>query len=197
MAKRETAATASKRSGPMPKGGKQTPAQKKAGEANLAKGRAKMNEQRAKAKAEGRERAGVRWAKVLDGTLTVKDLDDEEVRRGQVRGADGGFTGTRPAVPSHLVEQFHKEHLARVMSKFKDGVGDAVQLLVDAVTDPDVKMETRVKAADMLINRVFGKAPETIRIQGADRFEGVVAEAVGLERNIPDDASGLVGDKDR
>ncbi len=193
MTERERPAVASRKGAT-----KHTAKSKAAGRANLAKGRAAKREQIARARAAGQPTAGERWAMLLDGTLTVEDLDDDEVARGRIRGADGGFGGRRQPMPSHLVAQFQREHLKRVNQKFRNGVEAAAQLLVDIVEDPDVKMEVRVKAADMLINRVFGKAPETIRIEGADKFmEAVHDSTVGLNRDIPDDASGLSSAADR
>jgi hypothetical protein len=160
------------------------------GKQNLAKGREAKARKRAEAKAAGLPTAGARWAMLLDGTLTVSDLDDEEIRRGRVRGADGGFTGRRHSVPSHLMAEFQKELLRRAESKFKESVVDAIELYSKVVNDEDAKYSDRLKAADKIIERVFGKTPETIRIEGADKFESVIGDALFVDRDMADGVGG-------
>src|SRR6478736_6392746 len=99
MAKRETAADLSQRAvtpKPGTKGSKQTAAQKRAAAENLRKGREARDRKRQEAReaaerGEVRDTTAVRWAKLLDDTLTVQDLDEEELARMQVRGKDGEF----------------------------------------------------------------------------------------------------------
>lgn len=205
MAKRERPANRTGRSGTANAGEQATAAQKsaqgvgpqakrkppvtEASLAALAAGREAKRKIARQALEEGRTTAGERWAMLLSGTLTVKDLDDKEVEKMRVKGKDGTFAGKRPKIPSHLAEEFQKEHLRRVMAKFRDGAKDAVEMLNKVVADDDEKTSDRLKAADMLLNRVFGRAPETIRVEAADKFHDVIASTVGVDRNIPDDPS--------
>lgn len=158
-----------------------------AGRENLARGRAKREQMRKEAEAEGAVPAGERWRMLLDGTLTVADLDDEEVSRMQVRAKDGSFSGARPKrMPSHLAQAFHREIITRAESKFRTALGDAVKVLAEIANDPDASDAVRVQAADKIINRVLGKPVETVRIEGESKWDGLLGEALDVDRDLAD-----------
>lgn len=163
-----------------------TPAAKSAGRANLAKGRATKKAIADAAKAAGAQKASDRWSMLLDGRLTVKDLDDEEVRKGKVRGADGGFGGRRAAVPSHLMQQFQGEAIRRAKDKINRATTEVTKELLDIARDGDVPVAQRIKVLMYLQDRQLGKAPETVRIEGASAFDAVTMEALGLDREMAD-----------
>jgi hypothetical protein len=140
----------------------------------LEKGRKSKDAQRKKAKKEGRPKAGDRWAKLLDGTLTVKDLDDQEVAKMRVRGADGGFTGKGRAIPSHLAQAFHQEAISRANDKLRTAAPEAVQALLDIGRDPDVKEGDRVRALMYVVDRALGKTPETVNIKSDDPWADLI-----------------------
>lgn len=179
MAKRERA-TRPKQQAP------RTQAALDAGRANLAKGRESKEAAAAEAKARGAKRAGERWAMLLDGRLTIKELDDEEIKKGRVRGADGGFTGRRAAVPSHLMQQFQGEAIRRAKEKIVQATPEVTKILLDMLRDEDVPVAQRVKIGMYLMDRQLGKAPETIRVEGASEFDKVTMEALGLDREMVD-----------
>ena len=162
-----------------------TPQSIAAGSANLAKGRAAKEESRRKARAEGRPRAKERWAQLLDGTLTVQELDDDEIKNMRPRGADGGFTGRGRKMPSHLAQQFQQEAIKRAQDRFRNAAPEAVKALIEIGTDPDVREGDRIRALMYVVDRALGKTPETIRVEGADRWSSLL------------DAAGGVGDVDR
>ena len=183
MTERQTGAPR-KKPGPKP-GFKQTPAQKAAAERNLARGKERKREMAKQAQAEGRETSTERWAKLLDGRLTVADLDDEEVAKMSVRAKDGTFSGSNRKLPSHLAQQFHQEAIKRANAQFRKSLNDAVKVLADIASDPDARDGDRIKAANLIIDRVLGKAVETVRIEDS-RWDTVLAEAVGLDRDLDD-----------
>lgn len=158
-----------------------------AGRANLAKGRERREQLKAEAEESGAVPAGERWAMLLDGRLTVQDLDDEEVSRMQVRAKDGSFSGARPKkMPSHLAMQFHREVINRAESKFRTALGDAVKVLAEIATDPDASDAVRVSAADKIINRVMGKPVETVRIEGEPKWDSLLDGALDVDRELAD-----------
>jgi hypothetical protein len=74
------------------------------------------------------------------------------------RGARGQFlpghqsTGGRPALPDW----------------FKSRAPDALLYLLDVATGVEpVEPELRLKAAALVVDRVYGKAPETLQVEGA------------------------------
>jgi hypothetical protein len=157
------------------------------GKKNLAKGRAKKAAQREEYLANNEpERAGVRWQKLLDGTLKVRDLDDEEVNRMQVRGADGGFTGKRQPLPSHLAQEFHREIINRAQVEMRKNLGDIVAAVAEIALNPEAKDSDRIKAGNLIMDRVLGKAVETVRVEGASKFDEMLSAVVDVDRDVAD-----------
>lgn len=159
MAKRE-------RSGGSTRRGPASDAQKAAGRANLARGRAK----REKTRAEQEDNpdampAKERWAMLLSGTITVKDLDDDELARMQVRSRDGSFAGRRRAVPSHIAQQMQQEGIRRATELFRTAAPAAVKRLLEIAEDPDAKNSDIIKALGLVLDRGLGRVPETIRVE--------------------------------
>jgi hypothetical protein len=148
------------------------------GKKNLAKGRESKKAMRERARAEGRMGAAERWAMLLSGQLTVGDLDDEEVKRMQVRTANGDFSGRRRStMPSHIAQAFRDENLKRANAALEAGLGDAVKALLDIAHDPDEKAADRIKAANIIVERVMGKAKQDIKLE-VSRFDEVAHEVV-------------------
>ena len=165
---------------------KPTAAQKSAGSANLAKGRAAKAAKAAQAKAEGRMSGTERWARLLDGSLTVHDLDDEEVARMKVKGRDGSFGGSRRAIPSHLAQQFHQEIIRRAEADMRGSLSKAVALLGKVIDDPEARHSDQIKAAQLLMDRVMGKTPETVVLKAEDRFADLLGDAIVEDRDLGD-----------
>lgn len=157
-----------------------------AGKKNLAKGRAATEARRAAAKEAGLPTAGEVWAKLLDGTMTVKELDDAEIAHMRPRNKDGGFTGKTRRVPSHLQQAFQQEALTRAQNKFRTAVPEAVAELIQIGRDPDVANNDRIRALTYVIDRALGKTAETVRIEGASKFDQMSQEAIDIDRELQD-----------
>jgi hypothetical protein len=127
-----------------------------------------------------------RWRKLLDGQLTVKDLTDEEIARNRVHGKGGNFSGPAPRLPSHLVQAFQQEGLRRANDKFRTAVPEAVKLLIEIGRDPEVKESDRIRALQYVIDRALGKTAETVRIEGASKFDILSEQALDLDRELQD-----------
>jgi plasmid stability protein len=181
MAKRESAASASQRA---------------AGRKNLQAGRAAKAEQTKRAKDEGRPRAKERWAMLLSGTLSVRDLDDDEIKKMRVRGADGGFSGKRQAIPSHLAQQFHAESIRRSNDRLRTAAPEAVQALIDIGKDPSVKEGDRIRALQYVVDRALGKTPETVHLKTDDRWGTLKDTSITDDRDLADLAEELGTDRD-
>jgi hypothetical protein len=141
-----------------------------------------------------------RWAMLLDGTITVKDLDDKELKRMQVRNRAGGFQGTRQRIwPSHLRRAADRERLRRLDKRVK-GLGPlAYRRMKELLDDPDMKPEVQVRLISMALERALGKVPETVRLEtdvapawdsDADGIYGVGVDRVSLEQELQDMADG-------
>ena len=164
-----------------------TEAQKAAGRANLSKGRTARAE--ALASKPDAPRAKDRWSQLLSGTITVKDLDDDEISKMRVKGKGGTFSGRAPAIPSHLAREFHQEAIRRAKQKIAQATPKVTKLLLEMAEDSDVKDSDRIKILMYLMDRQLGKTPETIRVEGESDFDKMLADAVGLDRGMADAAS--------
>lgn len=127
-----------------------------------------------------------RYAQLLAGTLSVEDLDDEELARGQLRSADGTWRGRPPkAIPQEMVQRMRREWLGRAEAKLRaalleSGLGTLVELADNELIDPGV----RLRAAQTIIERTMGKVPDKVVLAAEDPvealFRSVLADPFGL-----------------
>lgn len=128
-----------------------------------------------------------RYAQLVAGTLSVEDLDDDELAKGQLKASDGTFRGRPPTVvPVELVQAMRREWLARAEARLREalldkGIGTLTELAGNKTIDPAV----RLRAADKLIERTMGKVPDRVHIAADDPVEA-------LFRNILNDPHGLM-----
>lgn len=178
----------------MPKrGSAPTPAQRAA----LAAGQETKRKMAEEAKAAGAGKAKERWAMLLSGTLTVRDLDDKEVAKMRVRGKDGGFSGKARAIPSHLINQFVSEQLRRANDRMRKALPDTVDVLVAIMKDPEAKHSDQIRAAQLLQDRILGKAPETVRIESANEWDSLFVDSVDIDRaDLDSEAAALVEEQE-
>lgn len=156
------------------KGDAATPAQRAA----LDAGRKARADKLAKSTDE--DRAAVRWAKLLDGTITVADLDDEEVSRMRVRGKSGGFAGRGPTVPSHLIQQFQSEQMKRTKTILSKHLLKGAEEIGKILSDPEAKDADKIKAFALLADRILGRNPETVHVKAEDPWAAMLAAGASL-----------------
>jgi hypothetical protein len=97
-------------------------------------------------------------------------------------------------LPSHLAQAFHSEAIKRANDRIRTAAPEAVKALLEIGTNPDVKDSDRLKALMYVIDRGLGKTPEVVRIEGESGFDKMLADAVGLDRDLPVDARELDDD---
>jgi hypothetical protein len=128
-----------------------------------------------------------RYALLMNGILSVEDLDDEELSRGQLKASDGSFRGRPPKmIPQELAQAMRREWLSRAEAKLREalyegGIGTLTRLATDTTIDPGVQL----RASQMLMERTMGKVPDKVQIAAEDPVEA-------LFRNILNDPMGLV-----
>jgi hypothetical protein len=160
----------------MPKRGESaTPAQRSA----LAAGQAKKKAALAKS-SEHDETAKQRWSRLLDGTLTVDELTDEEVERGRVHGKGKMFHGNAPRMPSNLIAAFHQEQIKRAKSILTKDLQKAAAALGKIINDPEASNNDIIKAAVVLLDRGLGKTPETVNIKAVDPWADLLAAGTSV-----------------
>lgn len=127
--------------------------------------------ERRKAKNHGgrtRERPRIRLsgstAQALE-TGNFSDWDDEELARGQKRSRDGSFRGRPPKViPKSCHDELVRRTLENAQNILVDNIQAACTELTKIVKDPEANNSDKLKAIDMIMNRVMGKAPEKVEV---------------------------------
>jgi hypothetical protein len=105
-----------------------------------------------------------RWRLFLEGKLTIHDMDEEELARGTFRAADGTFRGRPPkTVPRTFAQQLSRELLRRGESEIRRYLLGAIRTLGEISGDGE-KDSDRVRASNILLERVMGKVPERVVI---------------------------------
>lgn len=128
-----------------------------------------------------------RYAMLISGEITVDELDDEELSRGQLKDKNGQFRGRPPKlIPGELVQAMRREWLSRAEDKlraalYEGGIGTLTRLATDKTIDPGVQL----RASTLLMERTMGKVPDKVQIAAEDPVEA-------LFRNILSDPLGLV-----
>lgn len=111
-----------------------------------------------------------RVADLLSGKLDVEDLDDEELARGYPRNRNGGFSGRPPKViPLVIHQRIQREFYARIEEKMRTALPDAVEMLAKVAVNPLTEDRDKLKAIDMLLNRLMGKPPERVEISSGEK----------------------------
>lgn len=106
-----------------------------------------------------------RWQQLTMGIISVEDLDDEELARGQCRDKKGGFTGLPPrVVPRDLHDQMMKQLLSRAQQKFREGLLGSIEALTHIAQGEVYEPADRIKAATLIIDRVMGKTPDKLMV---------------------------------
>lgn len=102
-----------------------------------------------------------RYQQIIDGTLKISDLDDEEIFRGRLRDKNGGFTGRHPlAIPTAFHDAVVRELIKRAHKKMEAQVEPMIIVLQEIAANPRTPADARYKAATYLMERVLGKVPD-------------------------------------
>jgi hypothetical protein len=163
---------------------KQTPGEVAA----LKRGQAKRQQRLKEGRERGDESQSARWARLLDGQLTVAELDDSEIELMRVYGHGKQFSGRAPRLPSHLARQFQQESLRRANDMFRKAAPAAVKRLLEIASDPDTKDNDAVRALQLVLERSLGKVPDKVLVEGMGKWAEAVAfvSDVDVDREMAD-----------
>lgn len=102
----------------------------------------------------------------LLGELTVHDLDDEELARGQFRGHNNRFS--RGGKLDKIPKAFHEEVIRRILERGEEQMRRDYLTSIEAVKgvmlNPMSSGTEVLKAADMIMTRVAGKPRDTVDV---------------------------------
>lgn len=131
-------------------------------------------------------RVGGRMTQLLKGEISIADLDDEELARGQLRGDDGHFHGRKTnLVPRAMHDEMVRRILDRGKEKMREDFFGAIDVIATVMNDSTVDATVRLKAADMIITRIAGKPAEKVDVAIAVKpWEGTLK---GIMRAIPEE----------
>lgn len=123
-----------------------------------------------------------RYRMLVTGEMTVADLDDEEIFRGQLRNKNGDFRGRPPQwVPQAFVKALQEEQRKRFSSEMQGLVPESMKAIQRVLTKrhPQPGDGAIVNAAFKTIERFAGRVPENVNMN-------LHAEVSLVEQNMAD-----------
>lgn len=118
------------------------------------------------------------------GYITVKDLDDEELRYGRCRDESGYIpkNGKKTElIPKDRYDEMVAEHELRFKQKLRQQLDDMLDIMVDIAKDDTVEPRDRFEASKYLFERVAGKTPEHISVTvRAAPWEELLGQVSGI-----------------
>jgi hypothetical protein len=141
-----------------------------------------------------------RMQMLIDGDISVDDLDDEEVMAGRVKDKNGKFTGRpRDLLPRKISDEMRRRWHALVQEQLNDQTELAILTLQDIMASRMAAAPARVRAAEIILERNLGKVPDKIESQVVvrkfeDDIEGLLIDAG--EHNVYEITSAKVKGKD-
>lgn len=104
-----------------------------------------------------------RFQKLCQGIISVEDLDDEEIARGQCRRADGTFSANPPKmIPKAIHDRMVSVLFERANEAFKVALIPAVITLGKIANGDAYEPADRIKAASLIVDRVMGKNADVV-----------------------------------
>lgn len=144
---------------------------------------AEMKRRKAAGTLTGEEQAYVRLSPNTTKTLIEDDFSDwdmEELVEGRRRDKNGGFTGRKASVvPAALVREHHKRVFDEAHAKMREGMAEAVDMLMELVNGADVDDAVRLRAIELVMNRVLGRdvVSVDVSVQSAP-WQGLMATSI-------------------
>lgn len=145
--------------------------------------------------------ASPRMQQLIDGEITVEDLDDEELRRGQLRDKNGEFKGRPPLlVPREFYEAITREMLERGNATMRSHMEASIGVIAELMVNKRTPARERLAAAQYMLERTAGKIPEKQIVQASiSKWEKVLDEVTfdaDFEHLVPEQRKGETEDAD-
>jgi hypothetical protein len=134
-----------------------------------------------------RIRLSTRNSDIIEGRDNFDDWDDEELLRGRRRDRNGGWGGRPPSVvPARVHHEVVKRNITAAQALFTVSIERAVEICRELMDGADVKDETRLKAAQLVIERVMGKQPDVVAVTVTDKpYQALMGKAF-TDRDVMD-----------
>lgn len=118
------------------------------------------------------------------GFLTVKDLDDEELRYGRCRDESGNIPKVNKkteTIPRHIYDAMVAEHELRYKQKLRQNLDAAIDTMVDIMNDDTAEPKDRFQAAQYIFERTAGKTPDNVNVNvKAAPWEDLLGQITGI-----------------
>lgn len=101
-----------------------------------------------------------RVQQLLDGTLPIEDLDEEELARGYPRAVDGSFRCPPNVVPRALHTRMVRELFDRSARHLKVNLVQAVENMTEIANNKELDAKVRLQASQWIVERLMGKTPD-------------------------------------
>lgn len=115
---------------------------------------------------------------ILTGREDLSEWSDEELERGQRRGKDGKFRKPPTVIAKAVHDELVKRRMSRAYDLLRASTYDAVQVLVEVAKDENADTGVRVKAAELILDRTLGKAPQHVTLDVNAPWQKLMAQAI-------------------
>jgi hypothetical protein len=142
-------------------------------------------------KSDGYIRIGAVTANLLEDPNSVLDWDDDELRAGCRRNSNGRFPAAKSTViPRVVYDELMKRTIDHCMEKMRHNMPEMIDIMMVIIRDPGVQARDKLKAIEMMMNRVFGKPTERIVIKAGQEkqaWQKALDIAIVNEPDVVDD----------
>lgn len=112
-------------------------------------------------------RLGPRNTRILTGEDDLSSWDDDELMHGAKRDKNGGWQGSRPTVvPIAIHRELTKRRMQKANDLLRENIVEAMEQLILIVKGKDTEDKDRLRAIEMMANRVMGKEPIRVEVTG-------------------------------
>lgn len=114
---------------------------------------------------------------LLDGELSVAELDSDELQHFRGRDVDGEFKGRIRPIPTKLAAQIRQRLLNQMQGAIEGFLPRAIAILED-IAESSEQDTARVKAVDLILQRGAGKVPDIVRVGAEDPWDAILGDVL-------------------
>lgn len=125
------------------------------------------------------------WENVVNGSIPLSELDDQEISQMRLKASDGRFGGPRPIVNRKIASDFRRELMGRMDERAQLAAMRMWEVIEDVATSAENTGAEKLRAATYLLERSIGKIPDKMEITAEVKpWEGTVS---GILTDITED----------
>ncbi len=115
---------------------------------------------------------------IVSGKEDLSSWTNEELERGMKRDRNGRFRRPSEMIARQVHDALVRRKMRKAYNLLRESTYDAVRTLREIVDDRDADAGVRVKAAELILDRTLGKAPQTVEITADLPFQRMIAAAI-------------------